>query len=391
MRRRLGNGWKAGFWIGAFSVVAFLLWLFNAVLLPFVMAAVLGYLLDPLANKLQRLGVSRVWSTTVILVGAIVVVVLTLVLFTPMLVRQVTDFTKALPSLVQRAQDLGASATAAFTQHGWGAKLLERFGLDSGGTVSEVRNYASDFANRAVSWGVAFFNGVLSRGAALLDLFSLIIVTPVVAFYMLLDWRKMVLTIDGLVPPRNRDTVRAIAHDIDRALAGFLRGQSLVCLFLAAWYGIGLTLIGLNFGLLIGIVGGLLSFVPYVGSLLVLFFALLVAVVQGWPSWHLAAFAFGIVLVGQMLEGNVLSPKLVGDRVGLHPVWIMFALLAFGSVWGFTGLIVAVPVASAIGVLLRFATQRYRESPIYTGIIPGTEPQPALAAQGRLEPERIAG
>ena len=391
MRRRLGIGWKVGFWMGAFAVVLFLLWLFNAVLLPFVMAMVLGYLLDPLANKLERLGVSRTWSTTVILVGAIVAVILTLVLFTPMLVRQVSDFAKALPALVQRAQDLGASATASFTQHGWGAKLLERFGIDGGGTVSEVRNYASDFVNKAVAWGVTFFNGVLSRGAALLDLFSLIIVTPVVAFYMLLDWRKMVATIDGLVPPRNRETVRAIAHDIDRALAGFLRGQSLVCLFLAAWYGIGLTLIGLNFGLLIGIVGGLLSFVPYVGSLIVLFFALLVAVVQGWPSWHLAAFAFGVVLVGQMLEGNVLSPKLVGDRVGLHPVWIMFALLAFGSVWGFTGLVVAVPVASAIGVLLRFATQRYREGPIYTGVIPVTEPQPVLPAQGRLAPERIAG
>ena len=394
MRRRLAIGWKVGFWLGAFAIVLFLLWLFNAVLLPFVMAAVLGYLLDPLANKLERLGLARVWSTTIILVGAIVVVILTLVLFTPMLVHQVSDFAKALPALVQRAQDLGSSAAASFTQHGWGAKLLERFGLDSGGTVSEVRNYASDFANRAVAWGVAFFNGVLSRGAALLDLFSLIIVTPVVAFYMLLDWRKMVETIDGLVPPRNRDTVRAIAHDIDRALAGFLRGQSLVCLFLAAWYGIGLTLIGLNFGLLIGIVGGLLSFVPYVGSLLVLFFALLVAVVQGWPSWHLAAFAFGIVLVGQMLEGNVLSPKLVGDRVGLHPVWIMFALLAFGSVWGFTGLVVAVPVASAIGVLLRFATQRYREGPIYTGIIPASEPQPVLSAQTPLptmQPQRIAG
>ncbi len=394
-RRRLGIGWKVGFWTGAAIVVFYLLWLFNAVLLPFVMAAVLGYLLDPLANKLQRFGLSRTWSTTIILFGAIVVVILTLVLFTPMLVRQVSDFAKALPALVQRAQDLGASAASAFTQHGWGARLLERFGIDSGGTVSEVRNFASDYASKAVAWIVGFFNGLLSRGAALLDLISLIIVTPVVAFYMLLDWRKMVETIDGLVPPRNRDTVRGIAHDIDQALAGFLRGQSLVCLFLAAWYGIGLTLIGLNFGLLIGIVGGVLSFVPYVGSLLVLFFALLVAIVQGWPSWHLPAAALGIVMAGQALEGNVLSPKLVGDRVGLHPVWIMFALLAFGSVWGFTGLVVAVPVASAIGVLLRFATMRYRESPIYTGIIPGSEPQPILpptapAPTPSAEPQRIA-
>ncbi|VVB45980.1 AI-2E family transporter [Beijerinckiaceae bacterium RH AL1] len=390
LRRRLGLGWKVAFWSGALAVVLFLLWLCSAVLLPFVMAAVLGYLLDPLANKLERLGVSRVWSTTIILVGAFVVVVLAMVLFTPMLVRQVAGFAKALPGLVQRAQDLGTQAASAFTQHGWGARLLERFGIDGGGTVSELRTVSGDYANRAVSWAVAFFNGVLSRSAALLDLFSLIIVTPVVAFYMLLDWRKMVATIDSLIPPRNRDTVRAIAHDIDQALAGFLRGQSMVCLFLACWYGIGLTVIGLNFGLLIGIVGGLLSFVPYVGSLLVLVLSLLIAVVQGWPSWHLAAFAFGVVIIGQALEGNVLSPKLVGDRVGLHPVWIMFALLAFGSVWGFTGLVVAVPVASAIGVLLRFATARYRESPIYTGMIPPSEPQVALPPAS-AEPQQVAG
>lgn len=388
MRRRLGIGWRVAFWIGALAVLIGLLWLVNTVLLPFIMAAVLGYLLDPIADKLERLGVKRLWATVIILAGAIFVVVLTLVLFTPMLLRQIAGFAKALPDLVQRAQELGASATAVFT-HGWGSQLLAKLGLADAGNSSEVRGFSNDFVNKAGAWMVGFGNGLLSRGAALLDLFSLIIVTPVVGFYMLLDWRKMVASIDSLVPPRNRATVRAIAHDIDQALAGFLRGQSLVCLFLAAWYGIGLSLIGLNFGLLIGIVGGALSFVPYIGSLLVLVLALLVAVVQGWPSWHLPAFALGVVLVGQMLEGNVLSPKLVGDRVGLHPVWIIFALLAFGSVWGLTGLLVAVPVASAIGVLLRFAIQRYREGPIYTGIIPGDSP--VALTQVRSETERITG
>lgn len=368
MRRQLGIGWKVGFWVGALAIVVGLLWLFDAVLLPFVMAAVLGYLLDPLANKLERLGVARIWATTIILVGSIVAVILVLVLFTPMLVNQIAGFIKALPDLVKRAQQLAASASASFS-HGWGSTLLARLGLDDSGTVSEIKSSASDIVNKGIALLVGFANGLLSRGAALLDLLSLIVITPVVAFYMLLDWRKMVATIDGLVPPRNRETVRAIAHDIDRALAGFLRGQSLVCLFLAAWYGIGLSLIGLNFGLLIGIAGGLLAFVPYVGSMLVLVLSLLIAVVQGWPSWHLPAFALGIVLVGQFLEGNVLSPKLVGDKVGLHPVWIIFALLAFGTVGGFTGLIVAVPVASAIGVILRFATRRYRDSAIYTGLV----------------------
>lgn len=377
-RKRLGITWQVAFWLATFALFAFFLWLFNAVLLPFVVAMALGYLLDPLVNRLERMGLGRAGATSVILGGALVVIVVILVIFAPMLGRQIADFVKALPSLVQKAQALAAQASEQVAKGHLNA-VLARLGLDDG-NMSEIRNSASDMVNRGLAWAVGFVNGLLSRGAALLDLFSLIIITPVVAFYMLLDWRKLVRTIDGLVPPRDRDTVRDLAAQIDRALAGFLRGQSLVCLFLAVWYGIGLTLIGLNFGLLIGIVGGVLSFVPYVGSLVVLFFSLLVAIVQGWPSWHLAAAALGIVLVGQFLEGNVLSPKLVGDKVGLHPVWIIFALLAFGSVWGFTGLIVAVPVASAIGVLLRFATKRYRESPLFTGELPPPEARPAIPA-----------
>ena len=253
-----------------------------------------------------------------ILVGALVVVIVTIVLFTPMLGRQISGFVLALPDLVKKAQGLVTSVGDQIT-HGWISKLLAKVGINDS-SLATIKDSASDYVNKAVSWIAAFLNGVLTRGAALLDLLSLIVITPVVAFYMLLDWRRLVATIDGLVPPRDRETVRGIAHDIDQALAGFLRGQSLVCLFLAAWYGIGLSVIGLNFGLLIGIAGGFLSFVPYVGSLLVLALSLLVAVVQGWPNWHLPVFALVVVLIGQFLEGNVLSPKLVGDKVGLHPV-----------------------------------------------------------------------
>ena len=371
MPRRLGIGWKVGFWAAAGAILIFLLWLFEAVLLPFVMAIVVSYLLDPFTNKLEKVGLKRSSAVSIILAVAIVTVVIVLTVFAPMVVRQVSEFIKALPQLVDRAQDLVASLAAQFSQ-GRGSVLLAKLGLN-GGSISDFKGYTTDITNKGVAWMATFANSLLSRGAALLDLFSLLIITPVVGFYMLLDWRKMIAMIDGLVPPRNRNTVRAIAHDIDLALAGFMRGQSLVCLFLAVWYGIGLTMIGLNFGLLIGIIGGVLSFVPYVGSLVVLVLASLVAVVQGWPSWHLPAFAIAVVLVGQFLEGNVLSPKLVGDKVGLHPIWIIFALFAFSSVGGFTGLIIAVPVAAAIGVLLRFATRRYRESPIYTGEIASTQ------------------
>ncbi len=163
--------------------------------------------------------------------------------------------------------------------------------------------------------------------------------------------------------------MRSIARDIDAALAGFVRGQSLVSLFLGLWYSIGLTAIGLNFGFLIGISGGLLSFVPYVGSLTALVLAVAVALVQGFPDWRLLAETVGVVVAGQFLEGNVLSPNLVGASIGLHPVWLMFALVACSAVFGFTGLLVAVPLAAAAGVLSRFALRKYLRSPLYTGDI----------------------
>jgi predicted PurR-regulated permease PerM len=208
----------------------------------------------------------------------------------------------------------------------------------------------------------------LTRGEALITLVSLLVVTPIVAFYMLLDWHKMIATIDNLIPPRNREIVRTLTRQIDAAVAGFLRGQSLVCLCLGIWYGVGLSLIRLNFGLLIGISAGALSFIPYVGSLTALILSSVVAIVQGWPDWRLLAMSLFVILVGQFLEGNILSPKLVGESAGLHPVWLIFALLAFGSLFGFTGVITAVPFAAAAGVILRFAMQRYRESNFYTEV-----------------------
>jgi predicted PurR-regulated permease PerM len=230
-----------------------------------------------------------------------------------------------------------------------------------------------------VTWLGAFARSLLSGGTALLGILSLLVVMPVVAFYMLLDWDRMIATLDTLIPPRNRADVHAIAHDIDRALAGFVRGQSLVCLFLGLWYGIGLSLIHLNFGLLIGLSAGLLSFIPYVGSLTALIISAIVAIVQGWPEWKLLILTLAIVLTGQFLEGNILSPKLVGSSVGLHPVWVIFALLAFGALFGFTGLIMAVPVAAAAGVILRHLVRRYRASGLYLAAAePGAPVTPAI-------------
>ena len=357
--------WQIGFWIGAFLLLVLLLWLFSGVLLPFAAAFALGYLLNPVVDRLERLGFNRLGATLLIMACFVLVLVSISILIGPVVWRQLVSFTEALPAYAVKLEELISAETARLSRD-YGGVLMDKLGLgnNEGGELASATN---DLVAQAAQWAASFLKSLLTRGEALISLISLLVVTPVVVFYMLLDWHKMIATIDGLVPLRHRETVRALAREIDTAMAGFLRGQALVCLFLGAWYGIGLSLIGLNFGLLIGIAAGILSFIPYVGSLTALILSSTVAIVQDWPQWKLLAMSLGVVLIGQFLEGNILSPKLVGELVGLHPVWLIFALLAFGSLFGFTGLITAVPFAAAAGVILRFAVRRYRESNLYTG------------------------
>jgi predicted PurR-regulated permease PerM len=371
--------WQIGFWIGAFLLLVLMLWLFSGVLLPFAAAFGLGYLLNPVVDRLERLGFNRLGATLLIMACVVLILVSISILIVPVLWRQAASFIEALPAYSVKLEEL-ISAEAARLSRDYGGVLMERLGLGNkaGGDLASATN---DLVAQAAQWAASFLKSLLTRGEALISLISLLVVTPVVVFYMLLDWHKMIATIDGFVPIRHRETARALAREIDTAMAGFLRGQSLVCLCLGAWYGIGLSLIGLNFGLLIGITAGILSFIPYVGSLTALVLSSTVAIVQDWPQWRLLAMSLGVVLVGQFLEGNILSPKLVGESVGLHPVWLIFALLAFGSLFGFTGLITAVPFAAAAGVILRFAVRRYRESNLYTCT---AGPDPRVLLESRM-------
>ena len=353
-------------WVLLVGAAAASLYLFSGVLMPFVAGIALGYLLDPLANRLERMGVNRLGAALIILFGFVALLAVLLLVFVPIFGRQLTAFVSSLPQLVAKLQALASSSGDRLTDS-WLGGLLNKLGLGVGTGTSDLQSTLQDSLGQAAGWALTFMKSIVSGGAALISIFSLLVVTPVVAFYILVDWKRMIATLDGLVPLRHREEARYLARDIDRALAGFLRGQSLVCLFLGIWYAVGLSLVGLNFGFLIGITAGILSFIPYVGSLTALVLATIVALVQGWPDWKLLVFSLAVVISGQFLEGNILSPKLVGASVGLHPVWLMFALLAFGSLFGFTGLIMAVPVAAAIGVLLRFAVRRYRTSPLYLG------------------------
>ncbi len=352
------------FWTGALALFAGLLWLLSGVLMPFAAGMALAYLLDPLADRFQRWGMGRLTASLIILGLCLLFFIVILIAVVPLLAHQLGGFIEKLPSYVGKLQELARSQGALLTEK-LGFDIFEKLGV--GTSSGDGSRAVGDIVAKGGQIFAAFLASLWSGGQALLGIASLLVITPVVAFYMLVDWDKMVNAIDGWIPIKQRDTVRQLSREIDRAIAGFIRGQSLVCLFLGLWYGIGLSLVGLNFGFLIGISAGILSFIPYVGSLTALVLAAAVAIAQGWPSFWLLAMAMAVVGVGQFLEGNILTPRLVGQSVGLHPVWLMFALIAFGSLMGFTGLIIAVPVAAAIGVLARFGLRRYLESPYYQG------------------------
>ena len=336
------------------GLVVLLLYLLRGVLLPFVAGLTLAYLLDPVADRLQRLGLGRLAATFVILAAFVRGFGVRLLVGVPLAAGQATAFIGTLPGTVSRLQGILVERVGP---------LLQRLGGDE--ALSQLQSSLGDLASRGATWLVAFLRSLWSGGQALIGVASLLVVTPVVAFYLLVDWDRMVAKVDRWVPPRHREVVRGLAREIDRAITGFIRGQTLVCLILGSFYAIGLWCIGLNFGILIGILSGFLTFIPYVGSLTGFILATGVALVQFWPGWIPITATVAVFLVGQFLEGNVISPKLVGDSVGLHPVWLMFALLAFGSLFGFLGLLLAVPVAAALGVVARFALSRYLHSRLY--------------------------
>src|SRR5579864_9436961 len=342
------------FWLAALAVFILLLWLLSEILLPFVAGLAIAYLLTPLTDRLERHGINRLVAALLIITLVVLALVYLILLVAPILGGQLSSFIESVPGNVTKLQALLSDPSRPWIQ-----KLL--------GAGFSADKSIGDLVTQGVGWLTSFLHSLWSGGRALVSLFSLIVVTPVVAFYLIYDWHRMLRTVDDAVPRQHRETVRQLAREIDAAIAGFVRGQSAVCLILGSFYAVALTVSGLNFGLLIGLISGLITFIPYVGSMTGLVLAVGVAVAQFWPAYGSILVVLGIFLVGQFLEGNVLAPKLVGESVGLHPVWLIFALLAFGYLFGFVGLLVAVPMAATIGVLARFALNRYRQSSFYTG------------------------
>ncbi len=350
------------FWGAAFLALILILYLLGPILLPFVAGMALAYALDPLADRLERLGLGRMAATIVILLLFALVFAMVVIAIVPVLVQQIGQFAQNVPEYSSRLRDLVQDAGAGILQSVWLNELLGLSGENggAGGAFNEL-------ASQAAGWLGQVLQSVVSGGLAVANLIALLVVTPVVAFYLLYDWDRMVDRVDAWVPRDHVETVRMLARQIDDALAGFVRGQGLLCIFLSVFYAAGLTLIGLNFGLLIGIGAGLISFIPYVGSILGFFVGVSVALVQFWPDWIWVVAVAAVFMAGNFIEGNLLQPKLLGDRVGLHPVWLIFAIFAFGYLFGFVGILLAVPLAAAIGVLARFAIRQYLESAYYRG------------------------
>lgn len=355
--------------------VLWVVWLLAPILTPFVLAALLGWLGDPLVDRLVATGRSR--NTAVVLVFALMVllIVLALVLLVPLIERQVLTLVESLP----RYRDWFVGTALPWLEQRTGLQVLAWFDADR--IIETVRAHWQEAGGIAAS-----LLGFLSRsGFAVLGWVANVVLLPVLTFFFLRDWDIFVERVAALVPRTHEATVGRLARESSDMLSGFLRGQFLVMLILGVLYGIGLWLVGLDLGVLIGIVAGLLTFVPYLGPTTVVVFGGIAALVQYGDWQHL--LGVGIVFaVGQVIESYWLTPKLVGDRIGLHPVAVIFAVLAGGQLFGFLGMLLALPVAAVANVLLRFAVERYRTSRAYVGdgpaiVLEGHRDAPAQPAQ----------
>lgn len=341
---------QMSYWGLAALVFVVVLWALGDVLLPFVLGGAVAYLIDPIADRLEKLGLSRSSATAVITVGAVLVFLVLLIVVVPTLIYQMVELVQVLPELFRDAR------TFAF----------ERFPslFDEG---SQMHQTLASLAETLKGRSIDVLESILGSAVSLLNVVVLIVIVPVVSIYLLLDWDRMTNRIGELLPRDHAPVIRRLAAEIDAVLASFIRGMGTVCLILGTYYAVALMLVGLNFGLAVGFIAGLVTFIPYLGALIGGALAIGLALFQFWGDWYSIGAVAVIFAIGQVIEGNVLTPKLVGNSVGLHPVWLLLALSVFGSLFGFVGMLVAVPMAAALGVVARFAVEQYLDSRLYRG------------------------
>ncbi len=340
-------------WAAIFGAFLLFVYLLSGVLLPFVVAAAVAYLIDPIVDRLERVGVPRVGGAAIVTIAFFAVATILAILLAPVLQHQIVGLGERLAVVIRQTVEIARPYVE---------ELFAQFG------PVDVQQFsgAGDAVRTALGWLARALGGVVSGGLAVVNVLALIFITPVVVFYLVRDWKQVEANIDAWLPRRHAPAIRGILNEIDERLAGFLRGQALVCLFLATFYAVGLTIADLSYGLLVGIMTGLLSFIPYVGAFVGMVTALAIAVFQ-FSSWIDVSGVVAVFVLGQFIEGNFVTPKLVGERVGLHPVWMLLAVFAGGALFGFVGVLIAIPVAAALGVLFRFAMGRYLQSSLYLG------------------------
>ncbi|MBU2980699.1 AI-2E family transporter [Lentibacter algarum] len=342
---------QAKYWGISALVFCVALWYLGDVILPFVLGGAIAYFLDPVADRLEKMGASRAVATTTITLTGLLIFVILALLVIPVMIEQAISLFNTAPQLFEQLQGF----------------LTERFPslMDENSTL---RHSLLTVGDKVQERGGELLQTVLSSAWSVVNLVMLMVIVPVVAFYLLYDWDRMVAAIDEMLPRDHAPVVRTLASQIDATLASFIRGMGTVCMILGAYYAIALMVVGLQFGLIVGFIAGMLTFIPYLGAVLGGILAIGLALFQFWGEWFSLAAVVIIFVIGQVIEGNVLTPKLVGKSVGLHPVWLIFALSVFGTLFGFVGMLVAVPVAAAIGVFTRFFAQSYKDSRLYRGL-----------------------
>jgi predicted PurR-regulated permease PerM len=354
----------ATFWVVLLSLLLAALLIFSDILLPFAAGFVLAYLFHPIADRLSRAGLPRGAAAFLIIAVVTLLIAAFLALVVPPLAEQLGELIRQLPGYYHHAR--------AYLLHHYGQYISPAQPQNAPVEVQQ------QITQHITPWLLGQLEGLAKGGLALFNSLALLFLTPVVMFFLLRDWDGMIASIEKFVPRQQAPTVRQLAAEIDSTIAGYLRGTLIVLAIVSAFYMVALGLVGLNYGLLIGLGAGLISFVPYLGSTSGFLVSGGVALAQFWPDYTKVAIVCGIFVFGQLLEGNVLTPNIVGNKVRLHPVWLLFALIASGYLFGFTGLLISVPLAAAIGVVVRFALKRYYDSSMYDQEGSGHERKPAV-------------
>lgn len=340
------------FWAGAAALFVTFIWIFKSVLMPFVLGIVIAYLLNPLVKRFSTRGIKRTTSTILILVVFFVLMTLLVVFTAPIIAKESKDLIAALPGYMDQLFVLIEP-------------YKEWIKANIGGDyIAESKTFLKENMSKILSVSGGIAGGIAAGGQAVLGLLTTLVLTPLVAFFMMKEWPAITGWVEGLIPRQHEKMVQDLITQIDKKLAGFIRGQLTVAFLLGLIYAVALTVADLNYGFLIGITAGLLSIIPLVGSTLGLIVSVAVAWFQAGTIEYVSIIA-AIFVVGQIIEGNILSPKLLGDSVGLHPLWILFALMAGGSLFGILGMLLAVPVAAVVGVFASFGIMQYKKSAFY--------------------------